>query len=70
MAHIENVRYEISVWDGPDDNRSSLVEVLARVEDYAMALAAFEVACEKWPEKYILIRERGRIIRKSWVRGV
>ena len=43
----------------------SLVEVLARVNDLDMARAVYAVACEKHPEKFIVLALKAQILRRS-----
>jgi hypothetical protein len=59
--HVEHLRYRIDVYD----ERDSLVEVLGRLADLAVAHAAFEAALAKYPDKRIFLRERARVIRRS-----
>ena len=43
----------------------NLVEVLARISDLDMARAAYEVACLKHPESFILLAIKAQILRRS-----
>jgi hypothetical protein len=62
----EYLRYTLDVYD----ERGSLVEVLGRVADLAVAHAAFDAAVAKYPDKRICIRERCRVIGSSDRPGV
>jgi hypothetical protein len=59
---IENLPYSIEVFDKP---HGSLVEVLARVHDLDMARAVYAVACQKHPEKFIVLALKAQILRRS-----
>ena len=48
-----------------DKPHGSLLEVLARVSDLDMARAVYEVACEKHPKKFIVLRLKAQILRRS-----
>jgi hypothetical protein len=43
----------------------SLVEHVAGVEDYQVALATFRAACERWPGRPITLRHGARVIEDS-----
>ena len=48
-----------------DKPHGSLLEVLARVSDLDMARAVYAVACEKHPKKFIVLRLKAQILRRS-----
>jgi hypothetical protein len=48
-----------------DKPHGSLVEVLARVHDLDMARAVYAVACQKHPEKFIVLALKAQILRRS-----
>jgi hypothetical protein len=58
---VEHLRYSIDVFDA----NNNLVEVLGRLADLDVALAAFDAAVAKHPSKGICLRERARVIRPS-----
>ena len=47
----------------PDD--ASIVEHVAGVEDYHVALATYRAACERWPGTPITLRQGARVIEDS-----
>jgi hypothetical protein len=47
--------FRVDTW-APDGE--SIVEHVAGVEDYELALATFRAACERWPGTPITLRER------------
>jgi hypothetical protein len=49
--------------EAPDGE--SIVEHVAGVEDYQLALATFRVACERWPNVRITLRQGARVIEDS-----
>jgi hypothetical protein len=59
--HIEHLRYSLDVFD----ECGHIVEVLGRLADLAVAIAAFDAAVAKYPGKRILLREKARVIRSS-----
>ena len=58
--HVEHLRYSLDVFD----ERGTVVEVLGRLADLAVAIAAFEAALAKYPEKRLFLREKARVIRR------
>jgi hypothetical protein len=62
VSWTEQLRYSVEVFDQP---HGSLVEVLARVSDLDMARAVYAVACQKHPEKFIVLRLKAQILRRS-----
>jgi hypothetical protein len=55
--------YRIDIWSKP--NGDSLVEHVAGVEDYDVALATFHAAVERWPYTPITLRQGARVIEDS-----
>ena len=41
-------------------------EKIAAVGDYLVALATYRAAVERWPNARITLRNRARVIEKSW----
>jgi hypothetical protein len=54
--------FRIDTWT-PDGE--SIVEHIAGVEDYQVALATFRAACERWPDVPITLRQGPRVIEDS-----
>lgn len=57
---VENLRYRIDLFD----EGGNLVEVLGRLADISVVVAAFEDACAKYPDKRIFLRQMCRVIRR------
>jgi hypothetical protein len=55
--------FRIDVWDDAGDN---LVEHLAGLDDYAMAVVAYSAAVESRPKDKITLRQGIRVVVKSW----
>jgi hypothetical protein len=51
--------FRVDTWT-PDGE--SIVEHVAGVEDYQVALATFHAACERWPGTPITLRQGARVI--------
>ena len=54
--------FRVDTW-APDGE--SIVELVAGVEDYELALATFRAACERWPGTPITLRKGARVIEDS-----
>ena len=54
--------FRVDTWT-PDGE--SVVEHVAGVEDYQVALATFRAACERWPGTPITLRQGARVIEDS-----
>ena len=54
--------FRVNTWT-PDGE--SIVEHIAGVEDYQVALATFRAACERWPGTPITLRQGARVIEDS-----
>jgi len=54
--------FRVDTWT-PDGE--SIVEHVAGVEDYQVALATYRAACERWPGTPITLRQGARIIEDS-----
>ena len=52
----------VDIWD---DTGNNIVEHVAGVEDYQVALATFRAACERWPGTPITLRQGARVIEDS-----
>ena len=53
--------YRIDRWDASD----SIVEHVAGIDDLAVARAAYEAACKRWPGDAVTLRQGARIIEDS-----
>jgi hypothetical protein len=52
----------VDIWD---DTGDSIVEHIAGVADYQVALATYRAACERWPGTPITLRQDARVIEDS-----
>ena len=50
--------------DGWDDSGENLIEEIAAVGDFMVALAPYKAAIERWPKDKITLRNRARLIEK------
>ena len=53
--------HTIDRWDDSGDN---LIEEIAAVGDFMVALATYKAAIERWPKDKITLRNRARLIEK------
>jgi hypothetical protein len=54
--------FRIDCWD---DDGENVVEHLAGVEDFTVALATYKAACERWPKAAITLRQGAGVIEDS-----
>jgi len=54
--------FRVDTWT-PDG--ASIVEHVAGIEDYQVALATYRAACERWPGTPITLRQGARVIEDS-----
>jgi len=54
--------FRVDTWTADGE---SIVEHVAGVEDYQVALATFRAACERWPGIPITLRQGARVIEDS-----
>jgi hypothetical protein len=54
--------FRVDTWT-PDGE--SIVEHVASVEDYQVALATYRAGCERWPDTPITLRHGARVIEDS-----
>jgi hypothetical protein len=54
--------FRIDEWTA---NGESIVEHVAGVEGYQLALATYRAACERWPDTPISLRQGARVIEDS-----
>ena len=65
MAAMPDHPHTIDRWD--DVTGENLVEQIAAVGDYLVALETYRAAAVKrWPNAKITLRNRARIIERSW----
>jgi hypothetical protein len=57
-----NFAFRIDIWTADGE---SIVEHVAGVEDYQVALATYHAACERWPRNPITLRQGARVIEDS-----
>jgi hypothetical protein len=68
MNYRTHFAYRIDLWDAEGEN---VVEHLAGVEDYQVAMATYLAACQRWPNMPITLRQGARVIQDSrWTRLV
>jgi hypothetical protein len=54
--------YRIDIWD---DGRNKIVKQVAGLEDFAVARAAYDRACRRWPKAVVTLRRGQRVIDDS-----
>jgi hypothetical protein len=59
---IENLRYVIETWDAGGNN---LLEILGRDALVTPATAAYRAYVNHYPERLIMVRQGGQVIRRS-----
>jgi hypothetical protein len=64
MAGMPDHPHTIDRWD--EATGEELVEQIAAVGDYQVALAAYRQAVRWWPKDKITLRNRARVIEQSW----
>jgi len=62
MTTRTHFTFRVDTWT-PDGE--SIVEHIAGIEDYQVALATFRAACERWPGTPITLRQGARVIEDS-----
>jgi hypothetical protein len=56
--------HTIDRWD--EATGESLIERIAGVSDYLVALETYRAAVKRWPGAKITLRNRARVIEQSW----
>jgi len=56
--------HTIDRWD--EATGESLIERIAGVSDYLVALETYRTAVRRWPGAKITLRNRARVIERSW----
>jgi hypothetical protein len=54
--------FRIDLWTADGE---SIVDHVAGIEDYELALATYQAACERWPGTPITLRQGARVIEDS-----
>jgi hypothetical protein len=62
MTTRTHFSFRVDTWT-PDGE--SIVEHVAGIEDYQVALATFRAACERWPGASITLRQGARVSEDS-----
>jgi hypothetical protein len=62
MTTRTHFSFRVDRWDQPGDN---VLDHVANVEDFTVAVAAFEAACRRWPGDTITLRQGARIVEDS-----
>ena len=57
-----NFTFRVDTWTSDGE---SIVEHVAGVEDYQVALATYRAACERWPGTPITLRQGARVIENG-----
>jgi hypothetical protein len=60
MDHV----HTIDKWD--EATGEELVEQIAGVSDFEVAMATYQAAVKRWPKDKITLRNRARVIEQSW----
>jgi hypothetical protein len=58
--------FRVDLWDEPGVN---VIEHVAGVKYYEVALATFQAACRRWPAARITLRQGTRILEDSRMTG-
>ena len=64
MAPMADYTHTIDRWD--EATGENLIERIAGVRDYLVALETYRAAVKRWPTAKITLRNRARIIERSW----
>jgi hypothetical protein len=62
MKDRTHFAFRIDMWD---DDGENIIEHLAGIEDFTVALATYKAACERWPKAAITLRQGARVIEDS-----
>ncbi len=62
MNNRKQFAHRIDMWD---DDGENIVEHLAAVGDYDLAVATYRAACLRWPNAAITLRQGTRVIEDS-----
>jgi hypothetical protein len=64
IADMADYTHTIDRWD--DATGENLIDQIAAVGDYLVALATYRAAVQRWPKDKITLRNRARVIEKTW----
>ena len=62
MTTRTHFNFRIDQWD---DDGENIIEHIAGVEDFTVAMATYRAACERWPTACITLRAGARVIEDS-----
>ena len=62
MKDRKRFAHRIDMWD---DDGENIVEHLAGVEDFDLAMATYRAACLRWPRTAITLRQGAPVIEDS-----
>jgi hypothetical protein len=62
MRTRQDFAHRVDLWDSAGDN---IVEHLAGIEDFELAMATFRAACERWPGANITLQAGAKVIEDS-----
>jgi hypothetical protein len=62
MKNRTHFTHRIDMWD---DDGENIIEHLASVEDFEVAMATYRAACQRWPGAAITLRRGARVIEDS-----
>jgi len=65
MKRKTHFAFNIDVWDA---NGINIIEHLSGLDDFLMAVAAYEAAVSAKPKEKISLRQGARVVRKNWDR--
>jgi hypothetical protein len=54
--------FRVDIWTADGER---IVEYVAGVQDYQVALATYRAACERWPDTPVTLRQGARVIEDS-----
>lgn len=54
------------IWIEMQDKDGNRLRILAKLDHVLAAIAAYEVYVERNPGEKIIVKQRSRVIRKSW----
>jgi len=55
--------FRVDVWDSA---ANSIVEQIAGVDDFEVAVATYRAAVARWPAARIILRQGIRVVVKNW----
>jgi hypothetical protein len=64
MAGMADHTHTIDRWD--EETGGNLIERIAGVSDYLVAVETYRAAVKRWPKDKITLRYRARVLEWSW----